>query len=342
MFRKRSIRDCSASSSQITWGAGARRPGARAPFLAALMVAVAGALAGSAYAPQGAEAQTWGYSAVPGPAGLLARRPGAGGQYQALTQTREFNVVYQSEYQNSFTIPWEWHGSVHDYVMDMGATAQGKITLEGNNGRYWTWSGNLDVQGTYAMDENWYTPRDTLGVVQERASGPDNLGMGMFFKLTLDTETGTYEVLTTDVGLDGTISSNYGEGWQSRPGICQIPCPPHTRPLQSPRPPLVFDDYIETPAPPLWRLADPFTARMHVKYTIGPVGPKPEFLLKQPTANWIPEPDGTIKATVVPKRRDQAPAPVRFILEEITREPGTCLNSPQTDTEPDFDFESLG
>ena len=269
------------------------------------------------------------------------RPPSGGGAYQSWTQISEFNVTYHSSFSRSFSIPWEWHGSVHDYVMEMHAEASGKIKLLGNNGRYWRYEGELPASGTYSMKEHWYTPTDTLGNVEETGSGPESLQGTMYFSLVIDTETGTYEVVTTDVGVKGTATFSTKDGSFSRDAICQIPCPPHTDNLPGPKPPLVFHKGLTQQAPPLWMLADPYEISMQVDYTVAPQGPKPEFLLKQISPTWIPTAGSTLPVTVVPKNPNQAPAPVRFILEEITQEPGKCLNSRETDTTPDMDFNAL-
>lgn len=280
----------------------------------------------------------------PAEAQLLAAKkpkpPSGGGSYQAWVQVPEYQVTYHSSFSRSFSIPWEFQGSVHDYVMEMHAEASGKIKLLGDNGRYWRYEGELPATGHYTMKEHWYTPRETLGDTDEHGDGPESLQGTMYFSLVIDTETGTYQVATTDVGINGTVTFSDSDGSFTRDAICQIPCPPHTEALPGPKPPLVFHKGLDQQAPPLWLLADPYDITMQVDYTVAPVGPKPEFLLKQISPTWLPTAGGTIPVTVVPKNPNQAPAPVRFILEEITQEPGKCLNSKETDTKPDMDFNA--
>ena len=111
-------------------------------------------------------------------------------RYQPWTQVKEYNVHYEASYSTPFSIVWDWHGSVHDYTPNMRATADGKIKMVMSNSRYTTWEGFLDINGDYAMDVNWYTPRDTLEVDYARGQGPDRSGLGMYFAMTIDCETG--------------------------------------------------------------------------------------------------------------------------------------------------------
>lgn len=316
--------------------AGFPRPRSGFPLSVSLLAAAGAALALAGSAHQ-AQAQGSPAARSQGAPAALAQQP-----YQAWTQVPEYVVRYESSFKKSFSIPWEWHGSVHDYVMDMKSTATGKIQFQSSNGRYWSYQGQLEASGTYAMDENWYTPKTGLGVTTERASGPDYLG-GMWFSLTIDTETGTYTIAATDVGLHGTSTFTDEDGSYTHNTHMQIPSPyMPDEPLPSQRPPLSFDRAIPISAPPSWRLADPYTADMSVKISIAPVGPKPEFILKPVNPKWIPSPNATLAAQVVPKKGNQTPAPIRFILEEITQEPGKCLNSPETDTDPDLEFDLAG
>ncbi|MFN3649569.1 MAG: hypothetical protein ACK47B_08285 [Armatimonadota bacterium] len=269
-----------------------------------------------------------------------ARRPSP---YSAWLQVEEFTVTYESSFNGSFSIPWDWHGSVHDYTVNQSGRATGKIKRFGN----WSWEGNLKFEGTHSLDEHWYTPEKTLGNTHERAEGKDYQGSGLFFRLEINPETGRYSVIIFEtMGINGTIEWVDEDGSFTRDDLCYVLCPgPQNLPLPSDRPPLSFSEKIavnSTTAGIAWRLADPYSPEIDVHFTIAPVGPKPEFLLKPVSPRWMPEPDAAIKAAVVPKRKNQAPAPVRFVLEEITREPGTCLNSPETDTAPDLEFDPLG
>lgn len=82
--------------------------------------------------------------------------------------------------------------------------------------------------------------------------------------------------------------------------------------------------------------------RIRLAITLSPVGPPPKLLLKQTLKTFVPEVGGTVAAQVIQVGRRGSPVPIRFILAEVTREPGLCLNGPETGTLADLDFTVAG
>lgn len=114
-------------------GAGSPGQSPLSVFTASLL-AGAGALLAFAGSPQRAQAQDVLAAAKPRP-------------YQAWTQVPEYNVRYEVRFNKSFSQPWDWQGSVHDFDMNMRATAVGKIKFDSSNGRYWIYRGDLENRG---------------------------------------------------------------------------------------------------------------------------------------------------------------------------------------------------
>lgn len=84
---------------------------------------------------------------------------------------------------------------------------------------------------------------------------------------------------------------------------------------------------------------DPNLCRtMDIDWTLTPVGPPPKLLLKQTNPSFVPEDNNTVPGVVVQQGSGGTPVPIRFILSEVTKEPGTCLNSPDQNTDPDLEF----
>lgn len=79
-----------------------------------------------------------------------------------------------------------------------------------------------------------------------------------------------------------------------------------------------------------------------VEWSLLPGGvEKPEAWIEyeQEGEDWVPEDDNTVKAKISWKE-DLKPSELRLTLYDISEEPGTCLNSEDSNTDPDLEFDN--
>ena len=79
---------------------------------------------------------------------------------------------------------------------------------------------------------------------------------------------------------------------------------------------------------------------IHFTATLTPIGPPPKLVLEQTDKTVLPEVGQTISGKVTRVGTSGTPVPIRFLLEEVTNEPGVCLNGADAATAPDLDFAS--
>ncbi|HEX2951422.1 MAG TPA: hypothetical protein VHV83_17905, partial [Armatimonadota bacterium] len=80
--------------------------------------------------------------------------------------------------------------------------------------------------------------------------------------------------------------------------------------------------------------------RYTVTWSLHPAGPPPELVIdKESFKNYVPG-DDTGYVRIFSKKPDSSPAAVRVFLSGVSTQPGTCMNSKTSDTNPDLEFDT--